>query len=250
MIETTEAIVLNSKKFGDSSKIISLFTKDSGRLSVLAKGAFQTKSKFGSALETLNYSSVTFYRKPGKDLHLLSAAELIKPMTKISDSYEHLSVGLLIMETISQSFEQNEPNSDLFNFLIGALTFLNQLPNNPFPIFVYSQLYLAGLLGFAINFDEDFDENQLRSNNNLVFSIEEGAIVLQDKMKRTTSFRFNISALRSISKISSVPLDTVCTVPISEKDKRELLDFFVRFFSFHLEKKFNYKTFSLLNLNY
>lgn len=251
MIETTEAIVLNAKKFGDSSKIISLFTKDFGIITVLAKGAFQAKSKYGSALEPLSYSLITFYRKPNRELHLLSSAELIIPMTRISDSFEHLSVGLLILETISQSFEHHEPNIDLFNFLINALAYLNQLPDNPFPLFVSSQLYLAGLLGFAINFESEDDGNLAKSKNiNYIFSIEEGSFTLQDRINRPASFRFNESAFTSISKISSLSLDFVCSVPISEKDKRELLDFFIRFFSYHLEKKFHYKTFSLFNLDY
>ena len=77
MLVTTEAIVLRSRKQGDTSKIVSLYTRDYGFVDVIAKGAREMKSKFGSALEPFTLSKVTFYKKEGRDLYLLANAEVI-----------------------------------------------------------------------------------------------------------------------------------------------------------------------------
>ena len=78
MISTSEAIVLQTRRFSESSKIVTLYTRVHGKQSVIARGALQAKSKFGSVLQPMAFLSTTIYRKEGRDLHNLSAAETIE----------------------------------------------------------------------------------------------------------------------------------------------------------------------------
>ncbi|MBK6759746.1 MAG: DNA repair protein RecO [Ignavibacteria bacterium] len=51
MIVSSEAIVLHSRRFGDSSRIVTLYSAELGKVTVVAKGARTMKSSFGAALE-------------------------------------------------------------------------------------------------------------------------------------------------------------------------------------------------------
>ena len=53
---TTEGIVLKVQPLGDTSRIVTLYTRDQGLRKVVAKGARKTPSRFGFALEPLSRS--------------------------------------------------------------------------------------------------------------------------------------------------------------------------------------------------
>ena len=75
----TEAVVMKGWKLGETSKILSLFTRDFGKVKVVAKGGRGSKSKFKGCLEPLTHLRIFYYDKRTRDLQLLSQADLIDP---------------------------------------------------------------------------------------------------------------------------------------------------------------------------
>jgi DNA repair protein RecO (recombination protein O) len=73
---TTEATILKTYEYSETSKILRLFTRDVGLCSVIAKGARRPKSRFGGLLEPFTDGVATFYAKEGRELHTLSGFEL------------------------------------------------------------------------------------------------------------------------------------------------------------------------------
>jgi DNA repair protein RecO (recombination protein O) len=77
-IVTTRAVVLQTYRYSDTSKILRLITLEYGPCSALARGALRPKSRFGGLLEPFSEGDVTLYMKDGRDLHALSAFELLR----------------------------------------------------------------------------------------------------------------------------------------------------------------------------
>jgi DNA repair protein RecO (recombination protein O) len=73
---TTEATILKTYEYSETSKILRLFTRDAGLCSVIAKGARRPKSRFGALLEPFTDGVATFYAKEGRELHTLSGFDL------------------------------------------------------------------------------------------------------------------------------------------------------------------------------
>lgn len=71
-LEKTDAIVLKTVEWSETSLVVTLFTKDFGKISAIAKGARRLKSPFESALDLLSLSSVVFLKKSGESLDLLT----------------------------------------------------------------------------------------------------------------------------------------------------------------------------------
>lgn len=240
MLAETEAVILNSRKFGDSSKILTLFSRDSGRLSILAKGARQKKNKFRIVLEPLNIISITYYKRPNRDLHLLSSAEVKLPLTKIFDSYDNLSAGLAIMEMLYYSIQEQMCYEELYYKTIQVLKKLDSLECNPFAILVNYQIYLANSLGFGIDFNFD---NKL--SNNIFFSITNGNFISQDNHYENHLFRIDkwlFDKLKAFSDDNDLHLN----IDFTDSEKKAVLDLFSRYFSFHLEKNFYLKSQKLI----
>ena len=120
MIVTTNAIVLHSRRFGDTSRIVVLYTTEFGKVSGVAKGARTLKSKLGSALEPLTHCRVTLYYSPNKDLHTVSNAEVVEPFSALQSSYNKLTTAISVCETVLKTQSQAETKHTSF-FAAAAL---------------------------------------------------------------------------------------------------------------------------------
>jgi len=250
MIVKTEAIVLNSFKYGESSKIVTLYTKDYGKIKVVAKGARKSKNKFGSALDPLSYCQISFYHKPTTELFLLSDAEHIIPFRKIQDSLQHLSAGLIIIEAVNMTQDANEINNELFILLKETLKKLNDLPASPFSISSYLLIKLSELIGFAIDF-KSFEEvcnsngrtQDIKLNQKIFFSMESGSFIETNNSNEL--YCFDVKTADDLIRISETTLDEVGEINLDKKVIEQIHSFFNAYFSYHLERKSSFKTMNL-----
>lgn len=77
MIERAEAVILRSQNWGETSRIVTVFSREHGLLKLVAKGARRPKSRFGAAFDTSNVVQVVFYRSRSSDLHTVSEAAIV-----------------------------------------------------------------------------------------------------------------------------------------------------------------------------
>jgi DNA repair protein RecO len=150
MIVTTEAVIVKSLKYRDTSKILTAYTEAFGRCSVIANGARKPKNKFGSALEVGACSVLTFYKHPNKDLHTLQSAETAHALRRTMDSFDKLTVALSMLEAVSSTQHDEEPRPALYGFLRESLRAVNDCEANEQTILFWFQLHLAEALGFAL----------------------------------------------------------------------------------------------------
>src|SRR5580765_3812181 len=113
-IVKTEAFVLKSFRYGDTSKIVTLYTKDLGKISAIVKGARNFKSRICGTLETMNYINAILYVKQNRELQLLSDAEYKNSFPNIISDYSKLESAFRIIDTLNQSIGEHEKNHPLF----------------------------------------------------------------------------------------------------------------------------------------
>lgn len=115
-----EAIVLARTRFGETSLLVTLFTRASGPLRFIAKGARRPKSRFGNCLEPTNHVLVVYYRKEGRDLHLLSEAELLAGFAGLRASLLRLAYGYAIIDGLAGLKREETPAGGLFGLALEA----------------------------------------------------------------------------------------------------------------------------------
>src|SRR5213595_2363747 len=74
---TTPAVVLQTYRYSETSKVVRLATRDLGVQSAIAKGALRPKSRFGAGLELLSEGTAQLYFRETRELHTLGAFDLI-----------------------------------------------------------------------------------------------------------------------------------------------------------------------------
>lgn len=152
MIEKSEAVVLKSMKYRDTSKIVTFYTRRYGKLACLAKGAREFKSKFGSSLEALTECEIVFYRKEERDLQLLSQASTLRTFKNVHSDGDRLGVGFSIAEMVDHLAREQEEHAALYGLISESLETLEHSEGNFVNILYAFEVRLASLFGFAPSF--------------------------------------------------------------------------------------------------
>lgn len=123
--EKTTAIVLRTVDFSESSLIVTLFTRDCGKLGTLAKGAKRLKGPFESALDVLALCRIVFLRKSSDALDLLTEAKLQRRFRVVGPGLGGLYAGYYVAELLSEMTDQYDPHPELFDLADETLAALS-----------------------------------------------------------------------------------------------------------------------------
>ena len=153
-----EAVVLRTHKLGEADRIITLLTRDQGRVRAVAKGVRRTTSRWGSRLEP--FSHVDLQLAEGRNLDTITQAVTITPFpANLGLDYERYTAGTAMLETAERLItEDREPALQQFLLLVGALRAMTGLdnPDDPKPAGQVLDSYLLRSLavaGYAPSFD-------------------------------------------------------------------------------------------------
>ena len=116
-----EAIVLRTHKLGEADRIITLLTRDRGKIRAVAKGVRRTKSKFGARLEP--FSRVDLLVFAGKNLDIITQAESLNSYGQdLALDYSLWTAGQTMLETADRlTPEETISAESQYLLLVGAL---------------------------------------------------------------------------------------------------------------------------------
>lgn len=123
MVLEVEGIVLNTRDYGESSKILNVLTKDHGLIGVMAKGCKRLKSDIKGVSEKLSYAKFNIYHKEDK-LSTLASVDIINNFYNIKKDITKISFASFLLELTEQVVKQNSSN-DIYELLINALIKIN-----------------------------------------------------------------------------------------------------------------------------
>ena len=143
----TEAIVLRSYRLAEADKIVSLFTRQMGRVRAVASGAQRTKSRYGGALESLGYVRLWFYDRENRDLGRLNSVEIIESFFDLQKDYASHLAGQYLVEVTERLLPERESSERTFRLLLAVLRSLKRSREVERPL-VYFNFWILRLGGF------------------------------------------------------------------------------------------------------
>ncbi len=123
--EKTDAIVLRVIDFSETSCIVTLFTRDFGKIGGIAKGARRRKSPFEAALDLLAVCRIVFIHKSSDALDLLTEAKLDRRFRAAGRDLSRLYAGYYVAELLRDLTDENDPHPALFEAACWALAALD-----------------------------------------------------------------------------------------------------------------------------
>lgn len=148
-----EAIVLRTHKLGEADRIITLLTRQRGRVRAVAKGVRRTTSRFGSRLEP--FTHVDLQLAEGRNLDTVTQAETLTLFhAGLGLDYERYTAGTVMLETADRLVsEENAPAVQQFLLLVGGLRALTSAERAPGAVLDSYLLRSLAVAGYAPSFD-------------------------------------------------------------------------------------------------
>ncbi len=232
---TTQAIVLRTTDFAETDRIVSLYSRDFGRLRGIAKGAKKSLRRFGSSLEPFTLNELSFADRETHGLLRLERCRIVKAYPGIAADMERLVHGsylLELAETLTPEKEQHPEIFDLLAFFIELLTgreFREELLR-------FFELKLFGHLGYQPQFQqcmlcrEPFDLEQAYG-----FSVRRGGIICPRCAGQAPELlRLSNGTIRLLQQAQALDGLRLQRLYFSQVARDESRRIFTRFLEFHI----------------
>lgn len=126
MLYKTKGIVLHKIKYGDSSIIAHIYTREFGRQSYLVNGVRKKNSKFHfNNFQPLTILNLQVDHKPTRELQRLRELNISHPFHHVHTDITKNTIALFIGEVLYRTLNEVEQNYALFDYLEGAIQFLD-----------------------------------------------------------------------------------------------------------------------------
>ena len=125
-----QAVVLSAVDFGEADRIVTLFTRNHGRLSAFAAGARKSKRRFAGALEAGTHLTAQLVTTRG-DTCRLDGVDIVKSFHHLREDLERIARTMYCLELCRELTRDHEPHEALFDALVHYLGLLDQKQAGP-----------------------------------------------------------------------------------------------------------------------
>ncbi len=148
IVEVT-GIVTREIKYGDSSRILTLITKELGRISVLAGGARSNKSGLLTITQLFTYAEFTLFQGRNKGLYKINSGDTLSSFANLRNSLEAMAYASYFCEVANRVIPEDSPDPEQMQLLLNTLFLLgeNKLPPEQIKgVYEFRTLAIQGLL--------------------------------------------------------------------------------------------------------
>ncbi len=147
----TRALVLSSRPFGETDRLLSLLSWDEGKIVAKAPGARRVKSKLAATVELFTCGNFLLYR--GRTLFTVSQAQVETSFRGLMLHVDDYARGVYFAELVERLLPEGEPNPAVFQLLLNAWSILQQGKGDKELLSRFFELRLLMLLGFRPHCD-------------------------------------------------------------------------------------------------
>lgn len=231
----TEAIVLRSAKMGETSKRLTLYTLNSGIVTVVAKGARGPKSRYGGSLEPLTALEIVYYDKPSRELQFLSQVSIVYSPKRLLGEPERAFLAMACAEMVMKFEATQESNPGVFRLLRSTIEAFDQPGSVDALIFFAFELQLLRLLGFAPALDR-CGRCGARESASWAFHIPNGVLTCKTCAEVLHSeISLPAAALSALRTLARTPLRQASAAQVAPECHADMHRFLVAFYEYHVE---------------
>jgi DNA repair protein RecO (recombination protein O) len=216
----TEAIVLKRTDFGEADRLLTLFSKEFGKISAIAKGARKPQSRKTGHVELFMRSK--FFIAKGRNLDIITQAETVDAHALLREDLMRVSHASYAVELLNRFTVEEDPHPGIFELLdvtLGRYALTEDLGL----ITRYYEIRLLSLTGFqprlyhCVSCGEDIQEQ------NQFFSSELGGILCPGcRQADSRSVPVSASAIKIMRYLQTRHWDVVKHLHLREQTREEL----------------------------
>lgn len=228
MISHTEAIIFRSVDYQESSKIVTMFSREHGKIALMVRSAKKPKSKFSGLIEIGNILEVVYYYKASRSVQILTEASYAEKTKNLRLDFKKMATMTSAVELISQLLHDNEVNEPIFDFTKKMLVWLDSADIHPPMLFPYLQIRLADLTGIGLQLNNSNTDNKTNYLN-LESGLISGESVSSHSYKLTQN-QYNYVRLALQAKSSKL-----FELPFGTGELKTLIDHLDLYLKYHVQ---------------
>jgi len=232
-----EAVVLHHSDWGEADRLLVLYTKEMGKLRVVAKGVRRLRSRKAGHLEPFTRSALLLAR--GRDLWIVTQAETIEPYQALRDDLLRMGYAMFVVELLDKfSFEEGS-NLPLYKLLVATLERV-AVEEEIFPAVVYYEIRLLKHLGYRPELFHCVGCGKEIQPQNQFFSFSSGGVLCPNCGRNTPASRpVSMQALKYLRNFQRSSFDADVYKRITKGVQQEMESLLQDYMSYHLERKLN-----------
>lgn len=235
-IQKNRGVVLRRDELRETSLILTVFTRDFGKLKLISKGVRSPDQRFISAYELFAHIETVFYEKKKKDFFFLSQCELVNFFSKIREDFDRLSYAVYLVELLDSSTAFGDKNPALYDLLLDSLELLSgsaspKRVTRIFEIKLLSELGQMPQLKTCSECGSDFG-----ANKRYRFSFSLGGVLCEKCFEKDKSAAPILpGTIRFMSRIESLPFEKTKQIKVVRSVGSEVEEFLKNFIRYHLD---------------
>ena len=204
MYTKDQAICIRKVDYSDTSQILTLFCRQSGKISAIAKGSRRGKSSFGSPIGIFSVGEIVFLPPGGGSLATLTEFDHLPLFTHLRDSLFSMNASLMMCELINMLVDEYDPHPGLYDKFVMFLENLghNISQNQKMALVIVFELGLLTEVGMAIPANKCCNcRGGLEGRGDVFFCAETGGFICRDcEGTFVEKFKVDPQVLTAISK--------------------------------------------------
>lgn len=238
----TEAIVLRTKELREADSLITLYTRDWGKVQVVAKGVRKVKARYGASLEIFTHNQVMLFSKTDKDLARLTGCQVMHPFYSLRESYFKYGMASYLLELVDKLSEYREANQDIFNLLGKSFSLMDagvlKTRENYLSLWNWFVLKILDYSGYKVSLESCIHcKEKPALQRPVVFSLMDGGISCRACLKNADYvFELNPEVWAKLRLLQKSALPQLLDIELAAETKlaiKILLEKYLQFISGH-----------------
>ncbi len=230
-----DAIVLHRINLGETDKIITLLTREHGKLNAVAKGARKPTSKLSGATELFTLSRLLL--ATGKSLDIITQCEIQEYWSPLRNDLQLLARATYLCELTDRSLEEREANPGIYDLLRAALHLLQRRHDLPDVIVHAYELHLLAERGYAPELNNCVKCGEALEQDSTGFSpLLGGAICQADRYNIPDTIQVHPKTLGLLRRLLASDAEVLARIEPPKEILREVSRCLTRYIQVRLER--------------
>jgi len=223
----TDGIVIKKVDHSEADRVLTLFTKNFGKININIKGLRKSKKRHLNGADLFGISNFIFYKKD--EYYILSSFELNETFFNLRKNLEKINISFHILEILNSILVENETRIGLYKLLLNSFRFLDK-NNKPIKDYLLLGYFLALLI----------------KEEGIMFNIKDGLY-----FNIENSIINNVSSSNKLTEIQKImiihlfneKINDIVSLNPSIDDIKNIISLLENYMNYHLNLKINFKEF-------
>lgn len=124
MLQKVEGIIIRTTNYSETNKILTIYSREQGKIALMARGARKPKSRFASSSQLFIHGSFVYHKSTG--IGTLNQADILESFREIRSDLMLTAYAAYMVELLDKLTEDQEGNPYLFELLFHLLHHLDE----------------------------------------------------------------------------------------------------------------------------